>query len=696
MISGCLEQNAVLGQAQDTNKKPTTTHWSDDASIRLSQIYEANAFRAKRPEPIWSTDQASYRLRETIPGKQSNAWVQYEIESGQSTILDDDNSELQSRRRDPSTSPNQKFSAQVRSGTITIRNKDTGEVIQQIKSDEDRDVRRYDLKWSPDSLLLAFVESDQTEVRLRSRLLPTDPSYPTVEQSRFARVGETIATLRIGIVDLGTTDLKHSHVRWLPLEEDDPDGQQGFYLGQVEWAGNSEELLIEKLSRFRNHRKFMLFDVNQSKSKTIYEEMNNAWAISSQGKNLGLIWIQDGKQFIVISEKDGWRHAHRYTRSGDPLGNLTPGEYDIIERGPVDEKGGWFLFYASPKNGTQRYLYRVPLDGTGEKERLTPDQLPGTHEYNFSPNLQFAFHTHSTLDLPPVTTLISLPDHRPIRIIEENRELRNRVDAWNLTPTEFVAIETEPGISMDALVMKPREFDASKKYPVLVYVYGEPHGQTVLDQWGAGQSLFHRVITDLGYLVVSIDNRGTPAPKGAAWRRSIFGSLGPLSTDDQAAALTKLGSMKSFLDLDRVAIWGWSGGGSNTLNAMFRKPDLYDVGIAVVPKPQPHLYNAWFQEIYMRTRETNAGGYQESAPLHFAEGLRGKLLIMTGSGETNTHMQIIEGLVDRLIQLGKPFDYMVYPNRNHGLSEGPGSRVHVRMLIARYLKENLPHEPRTN
>ncbi len=193
---------------------------------------------------------------------------------------------------------------------------------------------------------------------------------------------------------------------------------------------------------------------------------------------------------------------------------------------------------------------------------------------------------------------------------------------------------------------------------------------------------------------MSIDNRGTPCPKGAAWRRAIFGSLGPLSTEEQAVALKELARTKPYVDLSRVGIWGWSGGGSNTLNALFRKPDVYHVGIAVVPKPQPHLYNAWFQEIYMRTPAVNAEGYQRSAPLNFADGLKGKLLIITGSGETNTHIQIIEGLVDRLIELGKPFDYMVYPNRDHGLREGVNTEVHVRMLIARYLIEHLPPGPK--
>ena len=334
------------------------------------------------------------------------------------------------------------------------------------------------------------------------------------------------------------------------------------------------------------------------------------------------------------------------------------------------------------------------LDGTGAPERLTPPDQPGTHDYSFSPDSTWAIHTCSTFDTPPVTELVQVPKHEVVRVLEDNRELRERVAPLITRATEFLKLDIGDGVVMDAWMIKPRDFDPSRKYPVLVYVYGEPHLQTVLNGWGRAQAHFHRAIADLGYLVVSIDNRGTPAPRGAAWRRAVFGSLGPLSTEEQAAGLQELARTRPYVDLSRVAIWGWSGGGSNTLNAMFRRPDVYHVGIAVVPKPQPHLYNAWFQEIYMETRETNPDGYRRSAPINFAEGLQGDLLIIHGSGETNTHIQIVEGLVDRLIELGKRFDYMVYPNRDHGLSEGRGSTVHVRVLIARYLLEHLPPGPR--
>jgi dipeptidyl-peptidase-4 len=281
-------------------------------------------------------------------------------------------------------------------------------------------------------------------------------------------------------------------------------------------------------------------------------------------------------------------------------------------------------------------------------------------------------------------------------MLEDNATVAARVKPLITRPTEFLQLDIGGGVVMDAWMVKPRDFDPAKKYPLFVFVYGEPAGQTVLDDWrgGQGNNLFHRTVADLGYLVVSIDNRGTPAPKGAAWRRAVFGSLGPLSTDEQAAGLKALARLRPCVDLSRVAIWGWSGGGSNTLNALFRKPDDYHVGIAVVPKPQPQYYNAGYQEIYMRTPQDNPEGYRTCAPMTYAEGLRGDLLIITGTGETNTHVEITEGLVDRLIELGKRFDYFAYPHRDHGLREGKGTEVHLRLFIIRYLIEHLPPGPR--
>lgn len=670
-----ISESCIGLMAQDTEANA----WQADAEDRLKGVFERGEWRAKTFNGEWLDDSSGYIQTRRQENSNAELIMRVDAETGEETPTT-------ARRSKPRLlSPDGTLIVEFQGVNLVARNVESDDKVRLTQNSPDRDLHHHSISWSPDSSRIIFVESDYTEVRNRAVLIPGDPTYPTVREDRFARIGEKIPTLRIGIVDR-----EGQALTWLPLEP----SAEGFYLAQIEWAGNNEEVLIERLSRFRDRRDFLLFNISTNKLTTIYSETDAAWVTASQGTELGLQWIKAGEQFIVLTEKDGWRHAYLYTRDGTELHNLTPGEYDIIERAAIDEPSGYMYFYASPENATQKYLYRVPLDGSGSKERITPASQPGTHTYTFSPNAKWAFHTYSAFDRPPVIDLVSLPDHRSLRVLEANEELVAVARKWIQQPTEFLQLDIGNNIILDAWLIKPKNFVATQKYPLFVYVYGEPHAQTVLDNWGAAQSNFLRVIADLGYIVVSIDNRGTPAPKGAAWRRSIFGSLGPLSTEEQAAALPKLSAARPFVDIERVGIWGWSGGGSNTLNALFRKPELYDVGIAVVPKPQPHLYNAWFQEIYMRTPAVNPEGYQRSAPLNFAEGLKGKLLIITGSGETNTHIQIIEGLVDRLIELGKPFDYMVYPNRDHGLREGTGTEVHVRMLIARYLLEHLPRGPR--
>lgn len=670
-----------LGEIVWAQPKPTES-WQTEAEPWLKEIYDQGAFRPANLNPEWLADNSGVIVHLKDPDSSATkAWL---IDPKTGMRKPWDNSIESSSARDRFLSPDGTQKVAIRGKKLVVTDLKGENVLELVSASQDREIRFRDPAWSKDGSHILFIETDVTDVRQRAVLVPGDPSYPGVQQNRFARVGGKIEKLRVGVAAADGSKLN-----WLRIDAP----EEGFYLGQVEWAPGDDAILVEQFSRFRDKRTFYLCNSNGD-AKPIYTEASDTWVESSQGKNSGLLWLEDGKSFLVITESDGWRHAYHYSRDGKKIACLTPGEYDIIERGVADEQAGWYYFYASPSDATQKYLYRVPLDGSGKLELVSPAEQVGTHSCLFSPDAKWAIHTFSSLNTPPIVELVQVEGHRVVQKLEENRALLEKLTKLSENPTEFLKLDLGDGLEFDAWMVKPPAFDPSKKYPVFIYVYGEPHAQTVLNEWGAGQIDFNRVVAKMGYLVVSIDNRGTPAPKGAAWRRAVFGSLGPLSTEEQEAGLKALAKQCPFVDLSRVGIWGWSGGGSNTLNALFRKPDTYHVGIAVVPKPQPHLYNAWFQEIFMRTPEVNAAGYKTAAAIEYADGLKGKLLIMTGSGETNTHIQIIEDLVDLLIAKGKLFDYMVYPNRDHGLREGAGTLVHVRMTILKYLLDNLPAGPR--
>jgi dipeptidyl-peptidase-4 len=400
-----------------------------------------------------------------------------------------------------------------------------------------------------------------------------------------------------------------------------------------------------------------------------------------------LEWLADSREFLWLSEKDGWRHAYRVRRDGTGGRLITRFDGDVVSVVGIDGSETFLYFIASPENATQRYLYRSKIDGSEPPERVSPSNQPGTHSYDMSPDGNWAFHTYSRFDRPPIIDVVRLPDHQSVRTLVDNAELVKKLEDMFHPPVEFFPTEIEAGVELDTWMLKPKDFDLGKKYPILVFVYGEPASTTVVDRWGGSRMLFHRAIADEGFIVVSFDNRGTPAPKGRDWRKVIYGTVGELSSKDQSAAVRAFAKKHAFVDESKVAVWGWSGGGSNTLNCMFRFPEVFKVGVSVAPVPDQTLYDTIYQERYMGIPKDNPEGYRLGSPINFAEGLEGRLLIIHGTGDDNVHYQGTERLVNRLIELGKRFDMMVYPNRTHGVREGKGTRLHVYSLIARYLTE---------
>ena len=543
-------------------------------------------------------------------------------------------------------------------------------------------------RWSPDGEHIAYWQFDTTGVGIYTLIDDTSALYPTITRIPYPKVGTTNSAVRIGVVDSGG-----GRTRWMQTPGDPRDT----YLASLEWL-DARTVTMHQLNRLQNRLDLLLGDARTGEVRRAFRDESRSWVEVEDVR-----WIEDRRTFLWISERDGWRHVYRVPRppAADSNGNgvrtavatepilITRFEADVTDVVGMDAERGLLYFRASPSNATQRYLYRVPLDGSSAPERVTPENQSGTHEYDIAPNGRLAFHTWSRFDSPPRTDVIELPTHRSIRSLVDPSALELKLDPIRTPPVEFLTVDLGDGVVLDGWMLKPASFDPSRKYPVLVYVYGEPAGQTVTDEWIGDLRLFQRALASAGYIVVSFDNRGTPAPKGAAWRKVVYGSVGDLSSKEQASAIRALAERHAFIDRGRIGIWGWSGGGTNTLNAMFRFPDIYAVGVAVAPVPDQQLYDTIYQERYMGIPKDNADGYRRGSAMNFAEGLKGKLLIIHGSGDDNVHYQGTERLVNRLVALGKPFDLMVYPNRTHTISEGPGTSAHIYQLIARYFVEKL-------
>jgi dipeptidyl-peptidase-4 len=457
----------------------------------------------------------------------------------------------------------------------------------------------------------------------------------------------------------------------------------------MEWAASSQEIVMQHVNRLQNTLAVMLGDATTGNVRTILTETETAWVDVVDD----LHWLNDGRQFTWLSERDGWRRLYVVNRDGQAMKAITPPATDVMSVALVDRHNGWLYFIASPDEPTHRYLYRASLAGSARAERLSPDRR-GWHAYDVSPNGRWAMHTFSTFDTPPEITLVDLPAHRIVRTVADNRDLRTRIASLGQRRTEFFRVSTVDSVVLDGWMMTPNEFDRSKKWPVLFYVYGEPWGTTVTDRWGGTLTLWHQYLTDLGYVVMSLDNRGTPLPRGREWRKSVYQKIGVLTSRDQAMGVRAIIDSFPFVDADRIGIWGWSGGGSSTLNALFRYPEIYHTGMAVAPVPDMRYYDTIYQERYTGLPAESPGAYAQGSPITFAQGLEGNLLLVHGTGDDIVHYQGTEALINKLVEHGKHFTMMAYPNRSHGIYEGRGTTRHLYGLLTRYLQENLAAGPR--
>lgn len=541
---------------------------------------------------------------------------------------------------------------------------------------------RDGFRWSPDSKHIAYWQIDATGIRNFLMINNTDSVYSFAVPVEYPKVGENPSACKVGVVDINT-----AATQWMQV----PGDNRQHYIPRMEWAANSSELILEQLNRKQNEAVVYICNAANGNATNIYTESDKAWVdIKSiwSSDPTGWEWLNNGKDFLWVSEKDGWRHLYRFSRDGKTQTLLTRGNYDLISLESIDEKGGFAYFMASPDNATQQYLYRVSLKGKGNLELVSDARQKGTHRYNISPGAAFAMHNFSNHLNQRLSEWVSLPSNKNIKTVSSQMELSGL--SAGKYPVEMFQVTTGDGITMDGWMIKPVNFDSSKRYPVLFSVYTEPAATTVKDAAGsAGTRLYAGDMAADGYIQISLDGRGTPSPKGAAWRKAIYQNIGIINIRDQAMATKKI-MQWPYIDSTRIAVQGWSGGGSTTLNLLFQYPEIYSTGIAIAPVANQLLYDNVYQERYMGLPQENRDPFINGSPLTHAKNLKGNLLVIHGTGDDNVHYQSTEMLINELVKYGKNFQMMSYPNRTHSISEGSGTSAHLSQLFTRYLRANCP------
>jgi dipeptidyl-peptidase-4 len=640
--------------------------WSDNGQWLLLFSNGQKVWRSRSRGDFWvlnlKTDQL-YQLGGEKPEAKKLMFAKFSPDSQRVAYVKDNNIYMESLG-------NSGITALTSDGSATIVNGNFDWVYEEEFSIADG------FRWSPDSQNIAYWQLDTSGVSYFTMLNNTDSLYPQITQFPYPKAGEKNSAVRVGVVNT-----KDKQTRWAKLPGDNRDR----YIPRISWAGTSDAVLIQDVNRPQNSNNLQLFHWSSQSLTTLFTEKDDAfleWYYETE-------WEKDGSHFLWHSERDGWRHLFRVSRDGKSIVNLTPGNYDVVELLTQNEASNSFYFIASPDNAGQRYLFKGSLDGSSPVVRVTPEQYAGQNKYYIAKDGSRAMHTYSSFNQPPVSQIIQVDGHKTVKALTSNAELKAKLAQENLPSHEFFQVPARDGVMLDGWVMFPPDMDSSKKYPVIFYVYGEPWGTTVQDVWGGNNYLWASMMAQKGFIMASVDNRGARAPKGRDWRKSIYKQLGTLTVRDQVDALDAMAKRWPVLDTERVGVWGHSGGGSSTLNLLFRHGDKFKVGAAFAPVADIRLYDTIYQERYSGNPNTDPKSYDTSSPINFVKGLTGKLLLVHGTGDDNVHYQGTEKLVNELVKQDKQFEFMAYPNRSHSISEGDGTTLHLQTLKTNFFEKHL-------
>jgi dipeptidyl-peptidase-4 len=547
---------------------------------------------------------------------------------------------------------------------------DGGEEIVNGTSDwvyEEEFDLRDGFRWSPDGRRIAFWRFDQSPIR-SFYLIDEMPLYPELVPVRYPKAGTPNSRVRLGVVELET-----GAVTWVDAGSDSE-----AYLPRMGFAGSPDEIWFLRMNRHQTQVELWWADVRTGAARRALAEEDSAWIDLHDP-----IWIRDGREFLWWSERDGRTHLYLYRRDGRLVRQVTRGEFDVTDVFAVDERRGVVYFTGSLESPLTRPVLRVGLDGRGLRRVSEPG---GVWRAEFNPQATVYAGVRAAGGEPPVQALYRA-DGRRIRVLADNGELRERLRTLGLRPPEYLTVPgAAPGVELHAYLLRPPDFDPSKRYPLLLYVYGGPGSQTVTDGLYGDRYLWHQMLAARGYLVASVDNRGTGA-RGRAFKTATYLKLGQLESDDQIAAARSFAALP-YVDPDRIGIWGWSYGGYMAALCLLRGNDVFRMAISVAPVTDWRLYDTIYTERYMRTPQENPEGYERGSALTYADRLRGRLLLVHGTADDNVHPQNTTWLVHRLQEAQKPFELRLYPNKTHAIA-GRTTRVDLFQYLTRYVEENL-------
>ena len=527
-------------------------------------------------------------------------------------------------------------------------------------------VKAFD--WSADSKKLAYIRFDESAVPEFSMSMFNKDLYPTVETFKYPKAGEKNAIVSLHLFDVTTKVAKTV----------DLGKYNDFYIARMQWTKDANVLSAQVLNRHQDNLDLLFIDGNSAKTTVVLNEKDKAYVDVTDN----LTFLKDNS-FIWTSEKDGFNHIYLYDKTGKLKNQVTSGKWEVTAYYGFDEKSNT-VFYQSTENGSiNRAIYSVGLNGKGKKALSSKT---GTNAATFSPNFQYFITSFSSATQPTLYTLNNAKDGKQLQVIQDNAALTTKVKGFDLPTKEFFVLKTDKGNELNAWMIKPKDFDPSKKYPVFMFQYSGPGSQQVANTWSSSNDYWFMMLTQQGYIVACVDGRGT-GYKGADFKKVTQLELGKYEVEDQIDAAMVIGNYP-FVDKARIGIFGWSFGGFMASNCILKGNDVFKMAIAVAPVTNWRFYDSIYTERYMQTPQENASGYDENSPINHVEKLKGKYLLIHGSGDDNVHVQNSMQMMEALIQANKQFDSQIYPDKNHGIYGGM-TRIQLYNKMTNFIKENL-------